>query len=144
MNIEELESEWAADAHINTSDLADESAKIPKLHAKYYKFYIREKISLNKINQDITDLRHLLTRFYAKDLTIDELQEYNLTYPDVKIMKSDIDRWVETHSEMVELKKKSGTKLEKIDFLKSILNQINNRSFQINNSIKFIMFQNGE
>lgn len=143
MNIESLQKEWAADSKIDTDNLAEESANIPMLHSKYYNLYFQEKIALRQINLQLEEMKLILTRFYNRQLTNDELKEYGLEYPDTKIVKSDVDKWVECHPDMVDLKKRSGIKLEKVDFLKSILSQISNRSFQINNSIKFLIFQSG-
>jgi hypothetical protein len=44
MKLEEIESLWEQDSKIDRTDLDNESLKIPMLHSKYYKIYLREKI----------------------------------------------------------------------------------------------------
>lgn len=143
MKLTDIETEWSKHHRIDTNNLDSEAAEIPKLHGKFYNYYIREKLQLKKTQEEIKNLEHVLIRFYMKELTDEELEEYGLEYPDVKIMRSEVSRWVQNHKDMIHLQRKAGVQLEKVEFLNSILKQINQRSFQISNAIKFKIFQAG-
>lgn len=143
MKIEEIQSEWSKDSTIDKFRLTEESLNIPKLHEKYYRFYFEERMRLHTLKMQHDDLEHVLTDFYKKNLTTEELEEYGLEYPDKKIMNADVPRYVLNHKDMVELNMKIAVCQEKIELLKSILKQVDQRSFQINSAIKNRVFEAG-
>jgi len=49
MKIEDIVSEWDKDSKIDETELGTEAAKIPKLHNKYLKFFMGERIVLFKM-----------------------------------------------------------------------------------------------
>lgn len=143
MNIEELQSEWAADAQIDKKALDDEALKIPKLHSKYYHVFISERLKLMALKNQLIELEHILDQFYQKTLTMEELEEYGLEYEDKKVLKPDVPKWIQSNKDVIKLKTKIGLANEKVDFLKSILNQLGNRSFLIRDAIEFAKFTAG-
>lgn len=143
MKLEEIEQMWAVDSHIDEFKLDDESLKIPKLHSKYYHMYIREKLALAKLREDQKKLEDVLIGFYSKTLTDEELEKYGLEYEDKKILKPDVPRAVACNNEMIQHNLKTAMVAEKVDFLKSIIQQIGNRSFIIKDAIQFKIFQAG-
>ena len=42
MNIDEIHLEWENDCDINIAQLSEEVRRVPKLHAKYYRYYTAE------------------------------------------------------------------------------------------------------
>lgn len=90
MILEDIEKEWASDSIISPLKLDEESLKIPRLHAKYHKILTEEKIRLIKIQEKLQELEYIYEQFYAKTLTIEELQQYNLpTILDKKYIKQE-------------------------------------------------------
>lgn len=143
MKLEEIETMWAIDSNIDQFKLADESLKIPKLHAKYYQIYVREKLTYSKLKENQKVLEEILTGYFAKTLTDEELDEYGLVYSDKKVLKPDIPKAVAVHKDMIDFNLKMAMVYEKVEFLKSIIQQINNRSFIIKDAIQFKMFEAG-
>lgn len=143
MTLEEIEAMWLEDVNIDSFKLGDESLKIPKLHAKYYQLYVREKLALSKMKEQQKSLELILEQFFAKTLTDQELDEYGLEYGDKKILKPDIPKYVDAHKDMVTMKLKIAMANEKVEFLKSIINMVQNRSFQIKDAIQWKIFEAG-
>lgn len=144
MTFEDLESIWSADAHIDKMKLDDEALKIPKLHAKYYEFFWNEKKILLALKDNLQQLEHVLEMYYSNTLTMEELEHYKLVALDKKILKNDVPKWIGANNEVMELKRKIAVQNEKIDFIKSILQQIGGRSFIIKDAIAFRKFTEGE
>jgi hypothetical protein len=143
MKLEEIELEWSKDAKLDPFSLGDESLKIPLLHAKYYSYYVREKLSVEKLRNTKVALEDVLYGYFSKTLTDDELYEYGLFYQNKKVLKPDMPRAVSAHKDMVELNLRYSMAQEKTEFLKSILQLVNNRSFHIKNALEFRKFEAG-
>jgi hypothetical protein len=86
-----------------------------------------------KINDTELDLESLKTpqQVYAE-------RPFNL-----KILKTDIDKYMESDDELVKLKSKVEYIQTVIDFLDSTIKQISNRGFQIKNAIDWRKFTSG-
>lgn len=143
MKIEEIEKLWEEDSKIKEYKLADEALNIPKLHAKYYRLYIREKLAYTELKEKEKTLEELLFNYFAKTLTDDEIKEYGFVYTDRKYMKADIPKAVASHKDMITYRLKLAAAYEKAEFLKSVLAMIGQRSFQIKDAINWKMFEAG-
>jgi hypothetical protein len=65
------------------------------------------------------------------------MQEKNWKIPERgKILKSDIESFLDIDPEILDLELKIGVQQEKVEYLKSILQSINGRSFVIKNFIE--------
>ena len=53
--VEKINKEWAEDSKIDEINLVSESAKIPKLHHKYYMMYITQSLKTTKLKEDLKD-----------------------------------------------------------------------------------------
>ncbi len=144
MTLEEIEKAWMEDVEINQVKLQDESLKIPKLHSKYYNILTREKIVLYKNKQALEEKEYIFEQFFLKTLTQEEIIQYGLVeYSSKKYMKSDVHKAINTIPEIKKLKEKVGLQNIKIDFLESIIKQINNRNWLIRDVIEIRKFENG-
>ena len=61
----------------------------------------------------------------------------------LKIMRSDIQMYIDADTDIVELLQKRALQQEKVDLVNDILKSINTRGFQIKNAIDWIRFTNG-
>ena len=134
MNLnEKFMSEWREDAEM-ADDLKDEARKIPMLHCKWLDKY--QKMVLMKKEA-----------LYAFQMLYKEKYSFYMgredECPDVKIMKNEVPIYLNAD---VELNKAQG-RLDLYDTyektLKEILNNINNRSFQIKNAIDWLRYSRG-
>jgi len=144
MLLEEIEKEWAEDVNINPLKLDAESLRIPKLHSKYYKMLVHEKMVLIKLKNKLEEKEYILEQFYNKTLTVEELNQHNLPLiQDKKILRQDIPSVISNRPDVIELKTKLGVQHIKIEFLESILKSIQGRNWNIRDAIEWRKFENG-
>jgi len=142
MKLEEVEAHWELDAKIDRTDLDNESLKIPTLHSKYYKIYLREKILLKAEEQDHKIYHRLKYEYYTGKLSKEELDE-NKWEPFQFVLKNDIQIYMDADKEVAERLIKIQVQREKVDLLESIIKTLNGRGFLIKNAIDFIRFTSG-
>lgn len=136
MTFEELQDEWDKDSTLNSTNIGEESIKTPKLHAKYLRIYSKEKMKLISFQHRYKILRGEKKEFFINP-TKEVMQEKNWKMPERgKILKSDIESFLDIDPEILELELKIGVQQEKVEYLKSILQSINGRSFVIKNFIE--------
>ena len=62
---------------------------------------------------------------------------------DHRLLKQDLPRYIEGDADLIAMLIKIDYQQEKVNYLKAIIASINNRSFNINNAIKWRQFING-
>lgn len=144
MKLEEIEDLWSKDCKIDRTNLDNESLKIPELHNKYYKLYIRERIQLKKIESDLSKLEKQKKEYYSGQLSEEELKNEGWEQFNLTILVKEIPLYINADKDIIDLKLKYAIQNEKVSFLKSIIDILNMRSFQIKNAIDFMKFTNGE
>lgn len=143
MKIEEIHENWDADSNINLGALDLESINIPKLHNKYYKILLSEKMNLIRLNQEMYKILIPKKEYYMGTLSSEELKARNWKPFNLRILKEDLNNYLNSDPELAEIKIKVEVSREKIEFLKSIIDCINKRTFQIRDAIDFLKFKNG-
>jgi hypothetical protein len=140
MDLNEIENLWKIDSVIDPDNLHLESIKIPSLHSKYFQIYNNLSLLRKKEENNFIELQKEKWLYYSGK---SDPEVYKKKPFDHRVMKSDLDKYMNTDEELV----RSNTKIEyysiMIKFLESILKNIENRSFVIKNSIDFIKFTAG-
>ena len=140
MTLEELQEQVDKDLKINDTELDLESLKTPQLHNKYLKEYNNFKLLLSRAESDYKILKRVKWEYYTGKASPQVYQQkpFNL-----KIMKSDIDKYLESDEELIKAK-------QKIDYLETVVNYldrtlkiIGGRDWQIRNSIEWRKFTSG-
>jgi hypothetical protein len=143
MKLKMIYALWAEDSKIDRMDLGEESLKISSLHQKYMEIYTNEKIFLRKYESELKIMKLEKYEFYTQGPT-KETQEKGWELPAIgKIIRSDVQQYIEADEDVIELSLKIGVQHEKVSLLESIVKNISNRGFQIKNAIDFIKFQEG-
>ena len=143
MKLDEIYAEWDKDSKIDTTDLGNESIKIPQLHNKYFKVYTSEKLLLRKYEAEMRELKLEKYEFYTQGPT-KETQEKNWNLPAKGlILKSDIPMYMDGDKQLIEMSLKIGYQQEKIELLESIIKGLVNRGFQIKSAIDWHKFTMG-
>lgn len=143
MKLADIQELWNKDSEIDNTDLGNESLKISKIHNKYYNIYINEKLVLKKYETDLKELKLSKYEFYTQGPT-KEQKELNWELPPVgKILKSDVNSYIEADSDIIKLTLKIGMQHEKVQFIDSIIKSLNGRSFNIKNAIEWNKFTQG-
>ena len=143
MKLEEIEDEWSKDCKIDKSNLDNESLKIPELHNKYYKMYSRERAVLKKLENEYKHMIRVKKEYYSGELSQDELKQYGWPQFDLRVLKSDLNTYVDSDKDILELKMKLSLQSNKVDFLHSIIDTVIKRTFIIKHAIEFLKFTNG-
>ncbi len=134
----------AEDMPIDDTELDIESMAIPQLHSKYLNIYMDEKLLLQKINSDYYRLKKMKWEYYTGKLDQDQLDEYGWEPFQLKILKQDIDLYMDSDEDLQKLLNKQAYQKEKINYLDAILKSVNNRQWNIKGAIEWRKFINGQ
>ena len=141
MKIEDIYSEWAKDGEIDQVNISTTASDIPKLHNKYYRFYVEEGLKLKKQRADYKVLIKLKNDYYRGDMDSEELKEHGWDPQPLRILKSDIPTYIDADKDVVEASLKIGVQEAKVEYLESIIRQINNRNFILKSIIDWERFR---
>ena len=140
MNLDEIQSLWEEDSKIDEDELHTESTKIPSLHAKYYRILnnilLLKKLEENKFKQ----LKKEKWQYYTGKAD----PEVYIEKPfDHKVLRQDVDKYMDADEDLIKILSKMDYYHVMLNYLDSILKTINNRTYQIKNSIEWQQFIRG-
>ena len=137
MKIDDIMKKWEEDSSIDDQNLDGESLKIPNIHAKYLEMYTKEKRSLREMK---THWKLLFQQRWEAVISKNgKAPEHN-----IRISKTELERHYVAADEVLQNAEKVMNEQEdKVDYLKSVLSIIENRSFHINNAINWRKFVAG-
>lgn len=143
MKLSEIIEMWQTDAPIDTTNIIRGSANVPLLHAKYARLHTLERIQLRKMEAEYKKYKLRKEEFFINP-NEEDIREFGWKIPARgKIMKQDLDRYTEGDDDLVQKELDIGVQQEKVEFLKSIVQQIAARGFIYKNIIEEKRFQNG-
>ena len=140
MDLEKLQELADKDLSINDSELDLESLKTPQLHNKYMKHLTRFKLMLSRSESEFNTLKRDKWEYYTGKA---DASVYAQKPFDLKILKTDIDKYLEADEELQKIKQKVDYLNVVVDFLDRTIRQISNRTFTIKNSIDWKKFTSG-
>mgnify|MGYP000941021628 FL=1 len=140
MNLDEIQILWDEDSKIDEDELHTESTKVPSLHAKYYRILnnilILKKVEENKFKQ----LKKEKWQYYTGKAD----PEVYIEKPfDHKVLRQDVDKYMDADEDLIKVCSKIDYYQIMLNYLDSILKTINNRTYQIKNSIEWQQFIRG-
>lgn len=143
MKVEQIVKEWDKDSKIDETELGSESAKIPQVHNKYLKIFMGERIALIKLKAESKKVRKKLLEYYLGELDQEELEEFGRDQFYKKLLKNEVDTYIESDDAMIQITLQVGMQEEKVGYLESIIKSINNRGFQIKSAVDWAKFTTG-
>jgi hypothetical protein len=143
MKIEDILDEWGRDVEIDRTELGEESLKIPKLHHKYLKIMIHEKMRLRKLEYDMKALKLEKYEFFSQGPTKEQKEAGWVLPAKGIVLKQEVPMYLEADKEIVDMSIKIGVQQEKVELLESIMKTIMNRNFILKNAIDFVKFTAG-
>jgi hypothetical protein len=143
MTIDEILENWQVDAKIDNTELGQEALNIPKLHHKYYKIFVKEKLILRKQETELKRLKLDKFEFFTQGPNEETKDKGWKLPPKGMILKGDIPMYMDADEDIINLSLKIGYQQEKIELLESIIKTIVNRSFHIGNAIDWQKFTMG-
>lgn len=143
MTLDQICEEWRKDANIDSTELGAESLKIPQLHSKYMKIYFdeRQRMKAFEFKNKETFLKKY--EYYNGRMSREELEESGWEPFVKKLMKNEIDMYLESDKDIIDINMRIEAQKEKIHFLEEVLKNINQRNYQIKNAIEWQRFTNG-
>lgn len=138
-----LQKEWLKDSKINSDKLDEESLKIPELHSKYYNTYIDFMSMKRKLKAEYQTLLSNKERWYLAEMDLSEMKEYNWQPFPKKVLKVNLQSFLDKDSDLIKLALTIGKLDDITDFIKSVLDVIVKRNFQISNAINWQKFKKG-
>ena len=140
MNLDEIQLLWEEDSKIDEDELHIESTKIPSLHAKYYRILnnilLLKKIEENKFKQLKKEKWQYYTGKADPEVYIDKPFDH-------KVLRQDVDKYMDADEDLIKILSKIDYYQVMLNYLDSILKTINNRTYQIKNSIEWQQFIRG-
>ena len=143
MKLEEIQELWNRDREIDISELATESIRIPQIHDKYLKIYVDEKIKLRKLQLNLANISKMKSDYYSGRMPQEELDRLEWQPFLVKVLKGEVNSYVESDDDIIKLKETIALMEEKINYIDSVIRMINNRGFQIKSAIDWIKYKDG-
>jgi|TARA_A100001201_G_scaffold2304_1_gene5698 hypothetical protein len=140
MNLDEIQTLWEEDSKIDEDELHTESTKVPSLHAKYYRILnsilLLKKIEENKFKQLKKEKWQYYTGKADPEVYIDKPFDH-------KVLRQDVDKYMDADEDLIKITSKIDYYQIMLNYLDSILKTINNRTYQIKNSIEWQQFIRG-
>jgi len=144
MKLTDITDQWAIDSAIDELNLGREATKVPTLHAKYLTLLSKAKLQLRKAESDYLRTRKIKYRYYRGELTQEELQAMDwLQYQGNKPLKAEMDEFLQSDTDLVELVDKVEYFKTVIYTLEQIIRSINSRTWDIKSAIEYTKFTNG-
>ena len=141
-SLEQIQTLWDKDSLLELDRLTDHSLQISQLHNRYYKILINEKIRLKTLENNLNQLRLEKYEMYLHGATKEHVAK-GWDIPHNRILKSDIEVYLQGDKQMIEVSNKIMIQSEKVKFLEAIISVLNRRSFDIRNAIEFEKFKHG-
>ena len=142
MKLEDIQELWSSDSVIDDTELDAESIKIPEIHNKYLKIFSDEKLRLVRLYSKSKELRRLKWLYYTGKLDEQTLKnlEWDVFDLDIKKNRHDLEMFLESDKDIIELNDKVEYQKEKINYLETIIKSLSTRGFLIKNSIEWKKF----
>ena len=131
------------DLKIDGTELGDESTRIPQWHGKYINIYHDESLVLRKLEADYKTLRKQKWEYYNGKLSQEELNALGWEPFGHRILRQDMDIYMDSDADMVRIVSKIEMQRAKVDYLDSVIKGINNRQWVIRNAIEWRKFMSG-
>ena len=143
MKFEEIQYQWTLDCVMDETELSQESIKIPQLHNKYLIFYSNEKLKFKEIKYLFAGLIKRKRDYYSGRMTAEELEMADWEPFQYKLLKADVQEYIDADDNVIESKKLLALQEEKVNYLESIVKSLTTRGYLIKNAIDWKKFTEG-
>ena len=140
MDLEQLQDLADKKLKINDTELDLESLRTPQVHNEFLKHLTKFKLLLSKAHVEYHTQRKRKWEYYTGKAPA---EVYTLNPFSLKLLKTDVDKYLDADPELVKYKQKVEYIETVVDFLDRTLRQISMRGFQIKNAIDWRKFTSG-
>ena len=141
MNIDELYIEVERDIKIDDTELDLESIRTPQLHNKYLKIFTKHSLQYKKLQDDYKVLYREKWEYYTGKASPEVYAEKPF---ELKVLKADIGIYMEADKDLQQLGQRMAYTKQIVEYLERILKEINNRNWNIRNTIEWKKFLHGD
>lgn len=143
MTLDEIKIQAELDTAIDNSHLEDEASRIPQLHNKYLCMLIDEKAILENLENKFKVLKRDKWLFYSGKMSEEELKQKGWEPFELNILKNDLDRFIDSDFDIINLGNKIFIQREKVNYIESVAKIISNKIWNIRSTIEWIKFTQG-
>jgi hypothetical protein len=140
MDLEKLQEQADKDLKINDTELDLESLKTPQLHNQYMKHLTKYKLMLSRAETEYSVMKKDKWEYYTGKADASVYAEKPF---DLKILRTDIDKYLDSDEDLQKQKQKVDYLSTTVDFLDRTIRLISNRGFIIKNAIDWRKFTSG-
>lgn len=140
LTLEQLHEESEKDLSLKEDELVLESIRSPGLFSKYNKMLSLENIVLKKYEFEFKKAERHSWEYYSGKSDPDVYKERPFGH---KILKGNIDKYLDSDPELEKIKAKLILQIEKVSAIERIMREINNRQWHIRNITESLKFNAG-
>ncbi len=140
MKIEDIMNEAEKYLQIDETNLAKEALETPKVYGNLLRIRTNESMLLQRYKFQIKKMYQDKRDYY---LGRSDPEVYKNKPFDFKVLKSEVDTYIDADDDIGELNLKIEVQSEKIAYLDNALKQVANRGFMIKHAIDFQKMMNG-
>ena len=141
MDLETLQKQVDVDLKIDDTELDLESIRTPQLHNKYLKLFTKYSLQLKKVKDDYDGLYKFKWEYYTGKST---MEVYQAEPFDLKVLKADVHIYLNADAELQKLGQRQEYLNVVVVYIERVLREINNRNWNIRNTIEWKKFLHGE
>ncbi len=141
IDLEKIQEMWEKDTKIDPDNLHTESLNIPVLHAKYFDLYNTIVLLRKKAEQQKKNIHHERYEYFSGKAD-PEIYVEN-PFPKKIRDKETMQKYLDADDKLSSINMKICYYDTMLYYLESILKVIQNRTYQIKNSIEFLRFNAG-
>ena len=140
MDLEQLQDLADKKLKINDTELDLESLKTPQLHNEFMKHLTKYKLMLSRAETEYNVMKKDKWEYYTGKADASVYAEKPF---DLKILRTDIDKYLDSDIDLQKQKQKVDYLNTTVDFLDKTIRLISNRGFTIKNAIDWRKFTSG-
>ena len=127
MIFDEIREMVRKDMIIDDTELDVASISIPVLHNKYLNILFDERLRLKRMLSKHKELIRDKWEYYSGKMTEEDLKSRGWQPFQLKVMKTDLDRYIAADSEIIRVQDQIAFQEEKVDYLQAVVKSISGR-----------------
>jgi hypothetical protein len=146
MNLDKILEEWQTDCRIDPNAIDESSRQTPELHAKYLSILSHTKLKLKQAEFKQKELMLLKWKWYQGKMPHEEVIELGWDpdpFDGLKVLKGEMEHYVEADPELVASEAKIEYLKNCIDTVKEIVENLKWRHQTVKNIIEYKKFEAG-
>jgi hypothetical protein len=143
MKLEDIRTMLNQDVLIDNSNLNHEATILPQLHNKYLCLLTDEKLLLSKLESELKILARDKWLYYSGKMSEQELKDRNWETFELSLLKTDLDRFITSDVDIINLENKCTLQKEKVYYLENSVKLISNKIWNIRAALDWIKFTQG-